>query len=166
MVQVLLENGCEALRKDDSGQTTLSAALGRDRTDIVRMLLEYIRRHHDGDLDKVEDASIGHARLWLATNDGDVVLVEYLLERGADVDMKFDGSTRPLHKAVMKQSTMVMSLLLRRGSNIEVRDDRGETPLHLAAMGSYEEGMEFLLDHGADIQAASHDRDTPLHLAA
>lgn len=170
IVQSLVENGFRALRSNvDSGPTSLSYAMDQGQTDLVRMFLEHIRQNYDGDFENADDASIIKARFMLAVDDNDVGLIAYLLERGADVDMKLGAvPARPIHRAVIRNSTTVMSLLLRWGCDIEVRDNLGRTPLHRAASKNDEEleAMCFLLDHGADIQAADHSGNTPLHFAA
>lgn len=61
-------------------------------------------------------------------------VVEYLLERGADVHARDDGGLISLHNACSFGHAEVVSLLLRHGADANSRDNWNYTPLHEAAI--------------------------------
>jgi kynurenine formamidase len=116
----------------------------------------------------------GHARL-----------VEFLIERGADVDHALaDTGERPLHAALCKSGRAefdtIVERLLQAGADPNVatlpgvetgafmRDVRtkGETPLHRAAAYGSEHVLSLLFAKGARVDARDMHGDTPLAWAS
>ena len=64
---------------------------------------------------------------------GNVPFLEFLLERGEDVDVADRFGRSPLHYAVAAGQDDTVELLLNKGANIHALTNRDETPLHLAA---------------------------------
>ena len=127
-------------------------------------------------------ASVEMAAFWLEQevalrgkvelNDGDAIgsaagagrcdVVEFLLEKGADVnevcyvykdlehslhrDEKAGG---PLHRAIRNDRYDVLRLLLERGADVNLQDARGRTPLSLAQERGDYRLVEKLRDRGA-----------------
>ena len=97
---------------------------------------------------------------------GDVELVGYLLDHGAEIDMRaeLDGST-PLHLAARQGRTAVVRLLLAKGADVAARAIGGLMPLHMAAATGHDAAAVLLLARGAPASAPSSG-GTPLHMAA
>ncbi len=112
-------------------------------------------------------------------------LCQFLLERGADVNLRRpDPGETSLHAAVCKANrpgyALVLKVLLGNGANpncatkagVEttafMRDvrTRGETPLHRAAAFGTEEAIQLLLDAGAMRDAKDMNGDSPLSWAS
>jgi ankyrin repeat protein len=99
-------------------------------------------------------------------------VVGYLLEHGADVDVRANTEhSTPLHLASYCGGIKVSQLLLDHGVNINVRDEMGRTPLHGSLIemtdsldDCYVDAVRFLLDHGADVDALDNNHSTPLHV--
>jgi ankyrin repeat protein/L-ascorbate metabolism protein UlaG (beta-lactamase superfamily) len=89
-------------------------------------------------------------------------LVEMLLDRGVDVNIKKDNNSTPLHGAALDGDLDVMTLLISRGADIDVRNQAGYTPLLSAVAGSQLEAVELLLTHGADANATLERGGTAL----
>jgi cytohesin len=113
------------------------------------------------------------APLHIAAERGRLDLVQVLIERGADVNIRDSQGRTPLHAAAIGGNAEVIRLLIKLGADVNARDNYGETPLHLvAAEGaayphpSYEEAAKALLDAGADVNARNADGKTPLHIAS
>ena len=63
--------------------------------------------------------------------------VKFLIEKGADLNIKdYYGST-PLHTAVRQKKLEVVRYFAERGANIDTKDDYGNTPLNPAAESGY-----------------------------
>ena len=59
-------------------------------------------------------------------------LVELLIKKGADVNLKVDRGSTPLHDAVGNESYEVAELLIAKGAAVNTQNDYGETPLDYA----------------------------------
>lgn len=83
---------------------------------------------------------------WLALKKGgDTTFVEYLLDKGADVDMRGENGETLLMWAAHKGYIQTVTFLLQYGADINARDNHGNTPLMYAAMEKQLDMMEFLL---------------------
>lgn len=82
-------------------------------------------------------------------------LVEMLIAKGANVNIKDYSGNTPLHYtvhvAVYTGNTGIVKVLIENGANINAKNKRGETPLKLAleSSSSSEEILELLRRHGA-----------------
>ena len=82
----------------------------------------------------------GATPLYMACSDGNVVMVELLLDAGANINAKFlKGSTSPLLAAAIFGHSEVVQYLLDIGADPGARTSYGYTALHLGSMsGSLE----------------------------
>ena len=103
---------------------------------------------------------------------GDTGLVEYLIEKGADITRyanNEDGEGEPaLYFAAHDGYVDIVKVLLDAGAEPDSCGDHGVTPLHTAAMQRHIEVVQLLLNRGADVNLASTNPGgfTPLHGAA
>jgi ankyrin repeat protein len=95
-------------------------------------------------------------------------LFDWLLDRGADPNVRDKRGETALHKAVIFDSPdhAAMRALLKRGADVNAKGDDGGTPLHLAAYLSRATSVEALLAAGADPNARDRLGETPLHGAS
>jgi ankyrin repeat protein len=110
-----------------------------------------------------------------SAQDGDLLVLKFLLDNGAEVDpINKDGMT-PLHLACRNGRKSIAELLLQRGAQLNVRDSHGATPLLLAVYQNFGALAEVLITKGADVniqgypdpEHAPQDAGaSPLHLAA
>ena len=108
----------------------------------------------------------------------DIPMVDLLLDKGADIEAKFDGLTplllaiqawRPSYK--FARPLAIVRRLLQSGANVHARDSDGNTTLHINALlessqSKYDFVTNMLLDHGADPKARNNAGETPLHTLA
>ena len=76
------------------------------------------------------DPDSGRTPLHFAVENSDCEVVEQLLERGADVNVREKTGNTPLHFAAIGNASEVAELLLYRGADVKVQDIVGNTPLH------------------------------------
>lgn len=105
--------------------------------------------------------------LHLAVTHGRDDIIELLLNCGADVMAKSDGSWTPLHNACSQGTVKIVRILLRANADINAKLLNGKTPLHIAAQEGHLEVVECLLERN-DIKRTARDSFgiTPFLLAA
>ncbi len=97
----------------------------------------------------------GETALYKAA-DGNLALVQYLVEQGAVVDSAtYDTQCSPLTRAVAYGYLRVVKYLVDRGANVNfIGRFNGESPLHVAARQGDLEKIEYLLGKGAILMPA------------
>lgn len=106
---------------------------------------------------------LGNTPLMSAVGKGQINLVEFLLQHGADLGAQNCQGQTVLHRAVAKHSIELVELLIAKavvlygGKNtkeyrsfVNTSDRRGDTPLFYASMENDEEIGTYLLRHGAN----------------
>jgi ankyrin repeat protein len=111
-----------------------------------------------------------------AAGSGYLVLAEFLLVHGAEVNATDQFRRTPLHLAADAGHKRLCELLLAKGGDVNAADSKGFTPLHFAAAKGYLAVAETLLAAGAKVntktppdaeRAFSNERESsPLHFAA
>ena len=85
-----------------------------------------------------------------ATEAGDIVRMEALLAKGAEVNARNAHGWTPLHVAAAGGDAAVAALLLKHGADVHARSHIGATPLDNATTrGGRKAVIDLLLAHGA-----------------
>jgi len=100
--------------------------------------------------------------------DGQLEFVQYLVEKGARVNLGNEDNSTPLHQASDFGYVEITRYLLAIGANVDAKTkSEGATALFGATVGGYVKTVESLLDKGADVNLGTYeDGVTPLMLAA
>jgi ankyrin repeat protein len=77
------------------------------------------------------NSSDGGRLLQIAIKEGDVNLIESLLDAGVDPNIQNSSGETPLHWAVSFGHANIVDILLGRGTESEVRDKSGRTAIDL-----------------------------------
>lgn len=104
--------------------------------------------------------------LHLAAEKGQMVVAQFLLDNGAEVEAKDRFGFTPLHLATRSGHKGMVELLLGHKADVEAADKDGNRPLHMAAERGYRSVLEILLAHKGDINGKNRYGWTPLHVAA
>lgn len=171
--------------KADGGLSVVLVAAYYNEPDIARLLIQHgapldvFEAAAAGALDRVKEliaahpdlvngyAPDGFQPLGLASFFGHTAIVEFLLDKGAEVDSSSKNRmrVRPLHSAVANRRTEAVKMLLDHGAEVNTTQADDFTPLHEAAQNGMLEVTQWLLDRHANVNAKLADGKTPLTLA-
>lgn len=108
----------------------------------------------------------GYTLLHWAAEQEIETMIEWLLTRGVNINVRSPLGETPLHRAAFKDAEEeILTLLVSCGADVNAKDCFGNTPLHLAAQGGRRTAVKFLLGHGADVNVQNSFGRTPLHYA-
>jgi ankyrin repeat protein len=96
---------------------------------------------------------------------GNLENVQYLLENGANVQLKnYDGNNSILVWPILDKDDdeAILKLLLQYGANINEKDSANETPLHIAILFGRNKHVSMLLDNGVDVNVKGVNGMTPV----
>jgi ankyrin repeat protein len=94
-------------------------------------------------------------------------IVQYLVEKGADVDAERDNGHTVLHTAALSGNLDVVQYLVEQGADVDAKRDDGWTGLHMAAYSGTLDIVKYLVnEQGANVDAKTDDGWTVLHSAA
>jgi ankyrin repeat protein len=142
------------------GETLLSLAIQKGSLEEIKLLFK-MGVNLDIKIFGAEKMSALHRACELGRKD----VVEYLLEKGANKEVKNYAGDTPLHIACKEGKYDIVKLLLDRGADIESRSDDQKTPLHKAAENGSCKVIAALLQHNAYVEAKDKFGRTPLFFA-
>ncbi|XP_075260689.1 uncharacterized protein LOC142352169 [Convolutriloba macropyga] len=111
--------------------------------------------------DKQADWKIGWF-IWSGAKEGDLKVIRDMVDEGADVNYKYNGTT-PLHQASINGHFDAVELLCENGANIHRRDNHGDTALRHAAAFGHLDILKFLIQKGAQLTDVNVSGDSGLH---
>lgn len=113
----------------------------------------------------------GGTPLFVACENGNLNMIEYLVEKGAEIDVLDEAGVAALQRASYRGNLDVVQCLVDLGANVDVvvdndeEDVDGETPLFWACEGKSFDVVKYLVEHGADVNKENEYGETPLFKA-
>jgi ankyrin repeat protein len=147
--QAALESKIDINEKDRLGRTALTEALLEGANANAQALIE-------AGADVTIPGREGYTPLILASNNGDLGLLEAILDKGANPRRSNDAGMTALHTACRSTAedavlSQIVGALLRAGADPNAADSQGFTPLMVAASRGRKDALILLLDKGARI---------------
>ena len=105
------------------------------------------------DINQPDNFTHSRSPLITAISRRNIVMVQLLIELGADVNLMVDGIC-PIHAACRMNSFMIVEALVEKGADVNVPDEYGYTPLDIAlnfSSGRNEKIIDDLLIGGAKV---------------
>lgn len=110
-------------------------------------------------------ASTGMNSLILATEKNQRTIIEALLEKGVDINIKTKKNKNSLHTAVERGLIKLVELFITRGIDINAQNSDGLNALHYAAEAANVVIFQMLLKAGCNINTKTTAGETPLHFS-
>ncbi|MBN1550377.1 ankyrin repeat domain-containing protein [bacterium] len=156
-----LERGADANATDIKGFSPLHYASSYP---VAELLINH------GANPNAQNTYLGETPLQSAILSNNRNIVEYLVSRGADVNLTDFSGSSPLHYAAANHHADIIKVLLQNGAKINTTNSNGMSPLHLASAGDCIACVHMLLDYGArnDIldkknkKPSDHAKDTEI----
>ncbi|GHV74316.1 hypothetical protein AGMMS49940_16180 [Spirochaetia bacterium] len=107
----------------------------------------------------------GTTPLHFAAGEGYSGLVEYLLDKNVDINVKNAAGTTPLHEAARTGNLPIMELLIAKGADVNAQDAGGNSILHIGIPAASHQAVQALvLSHGLKVNLRDEHGDSPLHI--
>lgn len=159
-VKLLLDAGANTEEHNESGHTALMEAASNGHVEVAKLLTS------KGASINTHSHEFKESALTLACYKGQLEMVKFLLEAGADQEHKTDEMHTALMEASMDGHVEVARLLINSGAQVTMPAESFESPLTLAACGGHVELAMLLLERGANIEEVNDEGYTPLMEAA
>jgi ankyrin repeat protein len=165
VVNYLLKAGANTQKPSREGLTPFLAALFQGHQSTMEILMQDPKFN----INKMNDES-GLTPLAIAVSHKHFPAIDFLLERGVDVDgINFDETT-PLSTACIQGDVEVVEKLLKHGANVNKTTKSGLTPLIQTCFSvSFNENaisvVKILLNAGANLNQPTFTGDQAIHIA-
>ncbi|KAM7359635.1 E3 ubiquitin-protein ligase mind bomb 2 isoform 1-T2 [Cochliomyia hominivorax] len=125
--------------------------------------LDFVKQYLDAHPDQVNVMSGGKACIQVAAHQGYVAIVEYLISKGANVNVVDKEGDSALHYAAFGNQPETMRILLENHANINFLNSSHCSALHICAHKKTPHCVRQLLKFGADVNIQDSYGDTALH---
>jgi membrane protease YdiL (CAAX protease family) len=92
-------------------------------------------------------------------------MVSFLLEKGADPNLKDKNGNTVLIYAAENDDLGSIKLLAKKGANLNAINEKGQTALRIAVESKHPDVVQLLIDLGANVNIADDQGTTPLEFA-
>ncbi len=151
VMKVLLKYHLPVNQKNPRGSSPLFLAAAQGKLPAAKLLVQ-----HGADVNAngpTNDVKTILNILMGAGWTGDTNLVAFLLDHGADPNLKTPQGNTAFLQIAKYPHPAVLRLLLKRGAQINFQDPSGYTALIFAAYNGRAENVKILIDAGADLDA-------------
>ena len=136
--RLMLEGGADPDMRDSEGWTALMFAAHHGHRDVVKLLHSKHASIH------LTESKTGSSALMIAVKDGNLEMVDCLLDMGADRNMADDRNCTALMVACCLHYNDIAKLLIQRGADPEYRIERIDAFLWSTVVGNLEMVRHFI----------------------
>ena len=161
LFQYLIGKGSDVYRRNRDGMNCLHIAAEDGHLRLCKVLLENYKLN----LELIDD--YGCSVLLCAAKSGNLALVQYLIEKGGNVDIQDRNGMNILHIAANNGHLRLCKVLLENCNfDILIKSDDGWSALHCAAKAGHLELFHYLIEMGCNVYRGKRDGMNCLHIAA
>lgn len=152
------ENGYSLFEKDEAGRNALMLASEINSIELCNIILKE-NKAIINDYDK-----LGFTALMIACKNGNLSLVKFLVENGADVNFSppIGFMSTVFENALPEEISNLTRYVNSRGFLYESLCYKGSTALLCATNGGHYKICKYLLEHGSDVNASDSQNNTCL----
>uniref|UniRef100_A0A803THB7 CARD- and ANK-containing Inflammasome Adaptor Protein n=1 Tax=Anolis carolinensis TaxID=28377 RepID=A0A803THB7_ANOCA len=149
------------LLEKDKGWTQTDKDLQQEKKDSPRQISATLEKYlKENEVNAVNSAN--ETLLHIAAAHGHTEIIDYLISKGAKLEVKDQKERTPLHRAAKEGHGKAVNMLLQAGADMYTLAQEGKTPLHLG----HTEVAQKLLQNKAKVNLKDKQSKTPLHLGA
>jgi ankyrin repeat protein len=164
--EALIDAGANVRTPDEFGFKPLHLALLANKFETADLLLERgASIEHDFTWTTWSNTEYNESSLHQFTDNNNLKAIEFLVDKGVDVNTRNKHGYTPLHWAAWKGNIETANVLLAKGADINIQANDNHTPLHRAAANGQVEMVKLLLDRGANALMKDHEARKPVDLA-
>lgn len=149
----LIEKGANTCNPDKNGYTPLAWAVHMENSDMIELLLANYAHF------------TLHSGLMEALENGNINLIKFIIEKGADVNLCDETGNNPLMHAINKRNLQIVNLLIENGAAVNYNDCGGCTPLMTAVKQQNFSIVKNLVERGADVNKSDFSGQKALDFA-
>ncbi|KLT23047.1 ankyrin repeat domain protein [Wolbachia endosymbiont of Armadillidium vulgare str. wVulC] len=135
-------------RIDNDDKVSSSNIIEKFKSELQQHDVDMYNAWEDDEFNINANSFGGSNLLCLASRNGCAKVVELLIEKDANVNIRDNEGKAPLHYAViiLGQNTWIAERLLNKGAEINIRDNEGKTPLDYAIFSEREDVVKVLTE--------------------
>ncbi|VDI41698.1 uncharacterized protein MGAL_10B027113 [Mytilus galloprovincialis] len=159
VVKELIQHSADVNKCINDGTPPLQIACNNNSVEVVHVLLQC------GDVNIDLCDQDGCSSLYIASQEGHVVVVKKLLQHSADVNKCDNNGVSPLYKAGQNGHVDVVKELIQHSADVNKSDNNGASSLYIASQEGHVDVVKELLQYSADVNKCINDGTPPLHIA-
>ena len=156
VLRALIEGGANLNIERAKGDTPFRVVCTRGLPYYAKILIEAGANYN------FKEKSLGKTSLRAAAHFGRAEMVQLLLDKNLDPNVRDDWGWTPLHVAINPKTAKV---LVDGGADIHAKAKDGNEPIHSLVGENMLESVKYLLSLGVEADTKGRDNITPLHQA-
>lgn len=148
---------------DDINEELVKAAAIGDAAKCEEYLSNPEINNPNSGVSIVNGVFAGHTALQAGSQNGNLDVIQVLLNHNADVEIQDKDGDRAVHHAAFGDEAGAISLLAKASADLNARNRRRQTALHIAINKGHFNVVKTLLDLGCHTSLQDAEGDTPLH---